>query len=396
LDRHDVSGVSDDRDCPTGGLLEVLVSVPDPRDPRGLRYPMALLLAIAILATAAGMRGFTGYATWARQAPAELLAQLGLTKRYRPSDKTFRRVLGLIDPTDLDRRLGAYFTAAAVAAADGPLVAVALDGKTLRLAKRMGASAAHLVSAFAHHAHLVIGQLAVADKTNEIPTVRALLKTLRDAVRATGATAKLMISIDAMHTQTATARLIRKTLGWHYLMVAKDNQPAMLARLTALPWHLTPVAATDSDDKPRHGRIETRTFQIVTAAAEIGFPHARQAIRVVRERLIVATGERTHETVYALCTAPFELAKPHQIAAWLRQHWGIENRIHYVRDWTYDEDRSAVRTATTPQIMATLRNTAINLHRLHGADNIAEACRVTALTIGDSLHLLQNPSSKQI
>jgi hypothetical protein len=88
---------------------------------------MALLLSIAILATAAGMRGFVGYATWARQAPAELLASLGLTKRYRPSDKTFRRVLGLIDPADLDRRLGAYFACLAVAAADGQLVAVALE-----------------------------------------------------------------------------------------------------------------------------------------------------------------------------------------------------------------------------------------------------------------------------
>lgn len=394
LDRHDVSGVSDGAD---GRLLKVLASVPDPRDPRGLRYPMALLLAIAILATAAGMRGFAGYATWARQAPADLLASLGLTRRYRPSDRTFRRVLGLIDPGDLDRRLGAYFTAVAVAAAaDGGLVGVAIDGKTLRLAKRMGANAAHLVAAFAHHARLVIGQLAVSGKSNEIPTARKLLKTIRTSLRATGSTAKLMITIDALHTQTATARLIRQTLGWHYLMVAKENQPGMLARLAALPWNLTPIVATDSDDKPNHGRIETRTFQIITAAKEIGFPHARQAVRVVRERLIVATGERTRETVYAICTAPFELAKPHQIADWLRQHWGIENSVHYVRDWTFDEDRSAVRTGTAPQIMATLRNTAINLHRLHGADNIAEACRTTAFTIGDSLRLLQNPRSIQI
>jgi predicted transposase YbfD/YdcC len=372
-------------------LLKVLESVSDPRDPRGLRYPMTLLLCIAILATAAGMRGFAGYATWARTAPAELLAALGLVKRYRPSDKTFRRVFALIDPADLDRRLGGYFAAVAVAAADGDLVAVAIDGKTLRLAKRMGAGAAHLVSAFAHHARLVIGQLSIDAKSNEIPTVRTLLKTLKAAVRAAGSNVKFMVTIDAMHTQTATAKLIRKTLGWHYLMCAKENQPGMLARLAALPWQLTPVVATDSDDKPSHGRIETRTFQIITAPMEINFPHARQAIRVVRERLVVSTGERSHEIVYAICTAPFELAKPHQIAAWLRQHWGIENAVHYVRDWTFDEDRSAVRTGTTPQIMATLRNTAINLHRLHGADNIAEACRTTAFTIGDSLRLLQNP-----
>lgn len=393
LDHRDVSRVSG---APDLDLLKILGSVPDPRDPRGLRYPMALLLAIAILATAAGMRGFAGYATWARTAPAELLAPLGLTKLYRPSDKTFRRVFGLIDPADLDRRLGGFFAAAAVAAAGESLMGVAIDGKTLRLAKRMGAGAAHLVSAFAHHAGLVIGQLAIDAKSNEIPTVRTLLKTLKASARAAGHDVKFMVTIDAMHTQTATARLIRKTLGWHYTMCVKENQPGMLARLAALPWHLTPVVATDSDDKPSHGRIETRTFQILTAPKEIDFPHAQQAIRVVRERLVVATGERSREVVHAICTAPFELAKPQQIAIWLRKHWGIENSVHYVRDWTFDEDRSAVRTGNTPQIMSTLRNTAINLHRLHGADNIAEACRTTAFTIGDSLRLLQNPRPRLV
>jgi predicted transposase YbfD/YdcC len=210
-----------------------------------------------------------------------------------------------------------------------------------------------------------------------------------------GSGVKLLITIDAMHTQKATAALVYERLGWHYLMVAKDNQPGMLARLAALPWQLVPVTATDSDTQPSHGRIETRTLQIITAAKEIGFPHAQQAIRIVRERFIISTGEHSREVVYAICTAPFEIAKPHRIAAWLRQHWGIENCIHYVRDWTYDEDRSSVRTGTVPQVMATLRNTAINLHRLHGEPNITEACHTTALTIGDSLRLLQNPTSNR-
>lgn len=393
LDRHDLTTMAGAPGRPDHRLLEVLASVPDPRDPRGLRYPMGLLLAIAVLATAAGMRGFAGFATWARTAPADLLVDLGLTKSYRPSDKTFRRVLALIDPADLDRRLGGYFTVVALAAGDSPLVAVAIDGKTLRLARRMGAAASHLVSAFAHHAHLVIGQLAVADKTNEIPTVRTLLKSMRATVRATGTKVKLLVTIDAMHTQTATARLIRRHLGWHYLLVCKDNQPTTLTRLLALPWPHAPIVATDSNHKPRHGRVETRTFQILTAPTGIGFPYARQAIRVVRERLVVATGEHSREVVYAICSAPFELAKPHQIAEWLRSHWGIENRIHYVRDVTFAEDLSATRIGTTPQIMATLRNTALNLHRLDGATNIAQACRTTAFDPARGAHLL-NPENR--
>ncbi|MFR9750536.1 ISAs1 family transposase [Nocardia sp. 004] len=317
LEHHDHLTSTDPSSPPEPGLLRVLATVPDPRDPRGLRYPMVMLLAMAILATAAGMRGYTGYATWARTASADLLAELGLSKKYRPSDKTFRRVFALIDPTDLDHRLGAYFTALALTGDDSPLVAVAIDGKTLRLARRMGATAAHLVAAFTHRTRLVIGQLAIDDKTNEIPTVRTLLESMRSAVKATGSKVRLIISIDAMHTQTATARLIRRYLGWHYLLVCKDNQPSLLTRLTGMPWTHAPVVATDSIDKPAHGRIETRTFQILTAPTEIGFPYARQAIRVVRERHTVKTGLRTTEIIYAICSAPFELAKPQQIAEWL-------------------------------------------------------------------------------
>jgi len=104
-------------------FVDVLASVPDHRDTSGRRYPLAGLLAIAILATAAGMRGYAGFATWA--ATAETVAT-------------------------------------------GGLLAVAVDGKTLRAARRMGAPATHLVAVFAHHVRLVLGQLAVAEKSNEM------------------------------------------------------------------------------------------------------------------------------------------------------------------------------------------------------------------------------------
>ena len=91
-------------------FLDVLAAVSDPLDPRGRRYRLGALLAIAVLATAAGMRGYAGFATWTRTAPEDVLAQLGIRFR-RPSEKTFRAVLARVDPDDLNRRLGAYFTA---------------------------------------------------------------------------------------------------------------------------------------------------------------------------------------------------------------------------------------------------------------------------------------------
>jgi predicted transposase YbfD/YdcC len=368
------------------GFLDVLAAVPDPRDPRGRRYPLAGLLAIAVLATAAGMRGHAGFATWARTAPEDVLAQLGIRFR-RPSEKTFRSVLSRLDPADLDRRLGAYFTAHAALCDPGGLVPVALDGKTVRGALRAGAAATHLVSVFAHRVRLVLGQLAVAEKSNEIPCVRALLKLLSRRVR-------WLVTVDAMHTQTATVKLICTTLRSHYLMIVKQNQPSLLARITALPWAEVPVVTTD--DARGHGRVERRSLQILTTARGIGFPYAKQVIRITRERLITATDRRSVEVVHAICSLPFEHARPATIADWLRQHRGIENRVHWVRDVTFDEDRHHAHAGSSAQVLATLRNTAINLHRLDGADNIAEACRTTALTANRRIELLnpRNPSSR--
>jgi predicted transposase YbfD/YdcC len=369
-----------------GEFLDVLATVPDPRDRRGRRYPLGALLEIAVLATAAGMRGFAGFATWARTAPEDVLAQLGIRFR-RPSEKTFRAVFSQVDPDDLNRRLGAYFTAHATRLDPAGLVPIALDGKTLRGALRAKATATHLVSVFAHRARLVLHQLAVAEKSNEIPCVRALLKLLPRRVR-------WLVTVDAMHTQTATATLICATLKSHYLMIVKSNQAKLLARITALPWADVPVVATD--DTRGHGRVEQRTLQILTAARGIGFPYAKQVIRITRERLVNATGQSSVEVVHAVCSLPFEHARPATIAGWLRQHWGIENRVHWVRDVTFDEDRHHAHTGNSAQILATVRNTAINLHRLAGADNIAEACRATALTADRRLDLLnpQIPSSQ--
>ena len=203
-----------------------------------------------------------------------------------------------------------------------------------------------------------------------------------------------LVTVDAMHTQTTTATLICKTLRSHYRMIVKSNQAKLLARITALLWADVPVVATD--DTRGHGRIEHRALQILTTARGIGFPYAKQIIRITRKPLVNATGQSSVEVVYAICSLPFEHARPATIAAWLRQHRGIENGVHWVRDVTFDEDRHHAHAGNGAQILATLRNTAINLHRLAGADNIAEACRATALTADRRLDLLQPqiPSSQ--
>ncbi|EUA87761.1 transposase family protein [Mycobacterium ulcerans str. Harvey] len=175
-----------------------------------------------------------------------MLAQLGVRFR-RPSEKTFRAVLSRLDPADLNARMGSYFTAHVASSDPSGLVPIALDGKMLRGALRAKATATHLVSVFAHRARLVLGQLAVAEKSNEIPCVRALLTLLPDNLR-------WLVTVDAMHTQVVTAKLICATLKSHYLMIVKSNQAKILARITALPWAEVPAAATD--DSRGHGRVE--------------------------------------------------------------------------------------------------------------------------------------------
>ncbi|AGC62233.1 transposase for IS2404 [Mycobacterium liflandii 128FXT] len=366
-------------------FLDVLASVPDPRDPRGRRYSLMALLAIAVLATAAGCAAMLVCHMGGHRSD-DVLAQLGVRFR-RPSEKTFRAVLSRLDPADLNARMGSYFTAHVASSDPSGLVPIALDGKMLRGALRAKATATHLVSVFAYRARLVLGQLAVAEKSNEIPCVRALLTLLPGSLR-------WLVTVDAMHTQVVTAKLICATLKSHYLMIVKSNQAKILARITALPWAEVPAAATD--DSRGHGRVETRTLQIITAARGIGFPYAKQIIRITRERLITATDQRSVEVVYAICSLPFEHARPTAIMTWMRQHWGIENSLHWIRDVTFDEDRHRAHTGNGAQVLATLRNTAINLHRLNGADNITEACRITALTANRRLDLLnpQFPSSQ--
>ncbi|UZK92694.1 ISAs1 family transposase (plasmid) [Mycobacterium ulcerans] len=287
-----------------------------------------------------------------------------------------------LDPADLNARMGSYFTAHVASSDPSGLVPIALDGKMLRGALRAKATATHLVSVFAHRARLVLGQLAVAEKSNEIPCVRALLTLLPGSLR-------WLVTVDAMHTQVVTAKLICATLKSHYLMIVKSNQAKIFARITALPWAEVPTAATDDSAATAVSRPAPANHHRCTRNR---LPYAKQIIRITRERLITATDQRSVEVVYAICSLPFEHARPTAIMTWMRQHWGIENSLHWIRDVTFDEDRQRAHTGNGAQVLATLRNTAINLHRLNGADNIAEACRITALTANRRLDLL-NPQS---
>ncbi|MFD6694958.1 ISAs1 family transposase [Micromonospora aurantiaca (nom. illeg.)] len=139
---------------------------------------------------------------------------------------------------------------------------------------------------------------------------------------------------------------------------------------------VTGGVASWSDTDRGHGHREIRSCKILTISTGIDFPHAAQAIQIRRRRRRLDQPKRfTTETVYAITDLRVHQAKPAHLAGWIRGHWSIENKVHWVRDVTYDEDRSQIRTGTGPQVMAALRNAAIGALRLAGITNIAAANR---------------------
>ena len=173
------------------------------------------------------------------------------------------------------------------------------------------------------------------------------------------------------------------------MLTVKGNQPTLHAQLAGLPWRQIEVCHRHAGNA--HGRREIRTLKVVTVAAGIAFPYAAQAIQVTRKtRPLRATSKnKWHtETVYAITDLHPHQARPDELASWLRRHWHIENKLHWVRDVTFAEDHSQVRAGAAPQVIATFRNLVISLHRLAGATDIATALRHHARNATRPLQLL--------
>jgi predicted transposase YbfD/YdcC len=354
-------------------LLHLLAQIPDPRKRLGRRHPLVGVLAVGIAAVVAGSRSFAAIGQWAADAGTEVLDALGAT-RGAAEESTFRRAFAALDAGRLDAVLGAWLWTRA-AQVSGRMV-IAVDGKTVRGAKHRNGKAPHLVAALAHGAGAVLGQVAVAAKSNEIPAVRDLLRAFTDL---TGA----VITMDALHTQAGTAELVVGR-GADYVMTVKANMPGLYRRLKKLPWADVPAVSAVTTGR---GRRTRRTIKVASAPAWTGFTGAAQVAQL--RRTVTRRGKKTVEVVYLVTSADGRAADPATLASWVRGHWLIENRLHWVRDVTYQEDKSLVRTGNAPRVMATLRSLAISLLRLDGHDNIAAANRHHARDPHRTVTLLQ-------
>jgi len=240
------------------GVMDVLAQLPDPRHRRGVWHRLVGVLAVALCAVLAGSRSFAAIAQWAGELECEDLSQLGLIRASAPEEATFRRLLSRLDAGLLDALMGAFMWTRTTVIAGRRVIAI--DGKTVRGARTSNAAghttAPHLVAALDHATGTVVGQLATAAKSNEIPSVRTLLAGF-DLSTDGG----VVVTVDAMHTQTDTAQLITAA-GGGYVFTVKANQLKLYAACKNLPWK--DVASYSSTQKG-HGRRAHRAITALTA-----------------------------------------------------------------------------------------------------------------------------------
>ncbi len=240
-------------------LLPYLAAIADPRKARGLRHPLLAILALCCVAMLSGAKNPKAIANWRqdRQGLGPFLQRLGFRKPYGPGKSTLYRVLALVPCVMLETQLTQWIEenlANCPPPQDGDLEGVAIDGKTLRGSRKQGADKTHLLGAFTHCLGLMTGQVAAADKTNEIGVSPDLLAELIIAGR--------VFTMDALLAQREIAQTIVEAKG-DYVMIVKENQPTLhddIATLFADPDVASYLDDEASTKEKGHGRLETRVL----------------------------------------------------------------------------------------------------------------------------------------
>lgn len=362
-----------------GGLIDCLAQVSDPRKKRGIRHTSLSILAVAICAILSGELTFAAIGEWAANLTQDLLKRLGCrrhpdTGKYiPPSEPTIRRILQKVNAEEVDRAAGKWLE---IQANDG---AVAVDGKVLRGSKGTDGKRVFLVSAFLHNVGITVGQTQVDKKSNEITAFQPLLKPLNLEGK--------VVTADAMHTQVKNATFVVEEKKADYIFQVKQNQEVLFETIRNLPEDV--FSHKFNTIEKGHGRIEKRAIQSTTAiVGETEFPYVAQAIRVYRHFTEIKTGKISEETSYYITSISPEKAGDKRLLKLIRSHWSIENSLHYVRDVTFGEDRSQIKTGSAPRVFATMRNLAIAILRLNGVKNIAKGLRNLVRKSGQAVELI--------
>ena len=435
---------------PLTALYEALKQVKDGRKKRGCRYSLALLLTLLLLARLAGETDIRAAAQWIRLRQGWIIEHLHLRRATLPCAGTYGYALERIDAHELLEVVAGCLTRWEAAercenepsrlleqAGQQDKQHVAVDGKTMRGTlghESESQPSVHVLSVYEVRTGLVLAQRSVAEKENEITAVKELLTPVYVKDRVWTA--------DAMHTQKTACQCIDQ-LGGNYLFFFKDNHPTAHEDLAL--FFQDPDADQSSwgffsqTDKG-HGRLTTRTvrttaqmndwfanewtgiaqsFQVIrtvkrkrrkvieqaqeqTPASEQATPGSQQAkVKCTAKTKITKKGkqakqvtfveETSQQVVYGFSNLTPSQASPQTIATFLRNHWAIENRLHWRRDVTLHEDHSQVRSAGKPQALAALNNIVLSLMDWLGVPNVPDQMRLFAAFPKLALDLLLGP-----
>lgn len=375
-----------------GELYNTLEQVPDNRQQKGKRYTIGILLMVVILGKLCGENTPYGIAEWAKMRASELQNLFGYHRAVKPSNKTLQRLTGTtVEDSMLQETIRNYLHQTY---GGQQSILVTIDGKTLRGTIPKGKTrGVHLLAAYLPEESVVLLQVEVQQKENEIVAAPTLLQELDLKGR--------VVSGDAMFTQREISVAVLAQ-GGDYLWFVKDNQQTLHEDVQrffqevehAPGWHIPELPqAVAKEISKQSGRIETRRLTAIPDEnSYLNWPGLNTVFRLERHVARPQTGDESSQVVFGITSLPFTPELAQQLLTWTRQHWAIENKLHYRRDVTLREDATRMKHSHQAQVVATLNNFVIALATYLGFSNLASArrffqARFDALIFSSSLGL---------
>lgn len=333
----DTAGEVDTREV--ASLAVLFGRVPDPREARGVRHRLTTVLTVLTLALLCGARNFRQAADRVAELPQPLLTAAGARRhpvlgvRIPPGRDTLRRLAAAVDAAAVDRLVGVWLAVRLTAPDLG--CGLSLDGKTVRNSAGPDGMDVRLFSAMRHDTAVVVAQVRIPDDTTEVTQVEALL----DQIGVAG----MVITTDAAHPSADTAAYLRRRDA-DYVFTVKGNKPALLDAITGRLPAATAETSAHTDTEQRGGHRVTRTIWI-TPAAGVDFPGAVMVFRIRRDVYAPDNQRVSKQIAHGITSLP---APPADLLTYIRTHWCIENKIHWIRDVLFGEDTTTPGSATSP------------------------------------------------
>ena len=357
----------------------------DRRDRRGKIYPLGMLLTLVILAKLAGEDKPSAIAEWIRLRCAALVQLFNCKHQRMPCLNIIRWVLQEVISLEELEKLFSHYLQEAYGGQQSQLVVI--DGKTMRGTIAKGSTqGVHLLAAYLPTEGVVLRQVEVGSKANEITVAPCLLAELDLKNR--------IVCGDALHTQRSLSVNVLAQ-GGDYIWFLKENQPTLLADVErffqpaqcSAGWSRPALPRTVAQATNKgHGRLEKRTLTLMVDKEQfLDWPGGCQVFQLERYVKHGRTGKEVTEVVYGITSCPPAKATAEQMLQWTRHYWAIENGLHYRRDVTLREDATSISSPALAKTMAAINNFVVGLSQKLGYPNLASARRIFNAAIAAQL-----------